>query len=59
MSGFSEYELYENYALSRDRSMVRRWWANHPLPRGAMAPLDHLEYRFSSQYRTVSFHHYL
>jgi hypothetical protein len=59
LSGFSEYELYGNYALSRDRSMVRRWWANLPLSRDQVASLDDLQRRHGSTYRTVSFHHYL
>jgi hypothetical protein len=59
LSCFADYELYGNFALSCDRSLVRRWWANLPLARGAMAPLDDLQRTFGSTYRTVSFHHYL
>jgi hypothetical protein len=59
LSCFSEYELYGNYALSRNRSMVRRWWENCPCPRDQLASLDDLQRRFGSHYRSVSFHHYL
>ena len=59
LSCFADYELYGNYKLSRSRSTVRRWWANCPLPRDRMSSLDELQRRFGSQYRTVSFHHWI
>jgi hypothetical protein len=59
LSCFSEYELYGNYNLSRNRSVVRRWWANCPLERDHISSLDHLQDRFGSQFRAVSFHHYI
>ena len=59
LSCFADYELYGNYALSRDPSMIRRWWANCPLPRDCMSSLDDLQREFGSRYRTVSFHHYI
>jgi hypothetical protein len=59
LSCFADYELYGNYKLSRNRSMVRRWWANCPVARDHMSSLEDLQHRFGSQYRTVSFHYYL
>jgi hypothetical protein len=59
LSCFADYELYGNYKLSRSRSTVRRWWANCPLPRDRMSSLDELQRRYGSQYRTVSFHHWI
>ena len=59
LSCFSEYELYGNYRLRHDASVVRRWWANLPLPRSQLTPLADLERRYGHAYRTVSFHHYL
>jgi Family of unknown function (DUF6492) len=59
LSCFADYELYGNYNLSRNRPIVRRWWANSPLSRNHMSSLDDLHYRFGSQFRTVSFHHYI
>lgn len=59
LSCFAEYELYWNYALSRDPSIIRRWWANCPLPRDRISSLDDLHREFGSRYRSLSFHHYI
>ena len=59
LSCFADYELYGNYAFSRNPSIIRRWWANCPLPRDRMSSLDDLHREFGSRYRTLSFHHYI
>jgi hypothetical protein len=59
LSCFSEYELYGNYVLSHNRSMVRRWWGNCPAPRDNLSSLGDLQRRFGTRYRSVSFHHYI
>jgi hypothetical protein len=58
-SCFASDELYGNYEFSRSDAMLRRWWANLPLPRDSMSSLDELSRRYGSAYRTVSFHSYI
>jgi Family of unknown function (DUF6492) len=59
MSGFSEYEVYGNFALTFGDGLARRWWRNAVAPKSELADLGALTRRYGTRLRTVSFHHYL
>jgi hypothetical protein len=59
MSGFSEYEVYGNFALTFGDGLARRWWRNAVAPKSELAELGILTRRYGARLRTVSFHHYL
>lgn len=56
-SGYSEYETYGQYLFSHYRSSISlEYWFNLSLKRESLNNLDQLEYRYSKEYKSISFH---